>query len=65
MDLSQKFEELKIENKAKIDYLLNYLLTFFYHKEQIELIDYYLENIENIFKIIYSNEKCEIKFDVI
>ncbi len=58
MEITINKDNLDIDNKPKIDFLLNYVLTFFYHKEQIELIDYYLENIENIFKNISSNIKC-------
>lgn len=65
MELTNNKDNLDIDNKPKIDYLLNYVMTFFYHKEQIELIDYYLENIETIFKNISSNNKCEIRFDII
>lgn len=65
MKVTNKKNNLDIDNKPKIDYLLDYILTFFYHKEQIELIEYYLENIETIFKTIFSNNKCEIRFDII
>lgn len=61
MEISKKI--IKINNNDK--YLLYYNLIFFYHSESIELLDYYIININKIFEKIKSNDKYEIIFDII
>lgn len=61
MEVSKKI--IKINNNDK--YLLYYNLIFFYHSEPIELLDYYINNINKIFEEIKSNDMYEIIFDII
>lgn len=46
-------------------HLLYYNLIFFYHNEPIELLDYYIKNINKIFENIKSNDIYKIIFDII
>lgn len=44
--------------------LLYYNLTFYYHNEDIELLSYYLKNIDTIYKNIKSNNQYDIIIDI-
>lgn len=56
---------ISIPNSSIVyEYLLYYNIVFYYHNESIELLDYYLKNLQFLFTNISNTDKNEILFGV-
>ena len=43
---------------------LLYNIVIYYHNEDIKLLNYYIANFDNIFKLIFSNKQIKISFNI-
>lgn len=54
-----------IADNIKMDKLLIYNIVFHYHNEDIELLDYYLQNLNTMITNVFSTSIIDIKFNII